>query len=76
MAELVACVSGVLVYDVSRLEDPFRSGICFEFAGSVLQRHPLFHFAGSMLQYPYAHPATRHVEQSCVRALKQAFPYK
>ena len=23
--ELVACVSGVLVYDVSRLEDPFRS---------------------------------------------------
>jgi len=24
---VVACVSGVLVYDVSRLEDPFRSDI-------------------------------------------------
>ena len=31
----VACVSGVLVYDVSRLEDPFRSGICSEFAEGV-----------------------------------------
>ena len=32
---MVACVSGVLVYDVSRLEDPFRSGICSEFAEGV-----------------------------------------
>jgi hypothetical protein len=30
----VACVSGALVYDVSRLEeDPFRSGICSGFEG-------------------------------------------
>jgi hypothetical protein len=27
----VACVSGALVYDVSRLKDPFRSGICSGF---------------------------------------------
>jgi hypothetical protein len=35
VAELVACVSGALVYDVSRLEDPFRSGICSEFIEGV-----------------------------------------
>jgi len=31
----VAYVSGALVYDVSRLEDPFRSGICSEFIEGV-----------------------------------------
>jgi hypothetical protein len=31
----VACVSGALVYDVSRLESPFRSGICSGFIEGV-----------------------------------------
>ena len=35
VAELVACVSGALVYDVSRLESPFRSGICSGFIEGV-----------------------------------------
>ena len=41
MAELVAYVSGALVYDVSRLEDPFRSGICSGFIEGMLVRGTL-----------------------------------
>jgi hypothetical protein len=74
VAELVACVSGALVYDVSRLEDPFRSGICSGFiegvfivAASFIPLCGIDGVSNGQLKdvaYPYEHPATRHVGQS------------
>ena len=39
---MVAYVSGALVYDVRRLEDPFRSGICSGFIEGVFIVAALF----------------------------------